>query len=408
MGRFTIVEDPDADLVVKEVLDIVVQGVVDLMGNRIQAIVLIGGYGRGEGGVYNTSNGYKLVNDLDLAVFVKKNFRNIKREYDNQLKKLAENLQPRARGIKQIDINITNTLRYRFVPKLVNYYEIKNGHQVLYGDLNLKAVMPKLSQEKLPVFDGSIYFYSRGSGLLLPAIYFLTNNLDKKEVRTNYEIELQKACQAMGDALLLMLGQYHYYYQERLRHFKAIRDSKNLIPEILLSKLSPLYIQAVENKLKPSFNWRGDRAMIERWFEIRNLFGDFFLWFESCRLKKLFESWQEYSDFIFRKGVKEPGDVRFYKVLKNLRMSTLFLKAEDQKSKTIVKKSKISLLLPVMPLLLFGLSKEQKNGDGWLKDAWHKLNGSNDFADQLTWLDVTKSYLSKFHPGGVVEQALRM
>ena len=41
MGKYTVVDDPGADRAVQEVLDIVVDGIVDLMGEHVRAIVLL-------------------------------------------------------------------------------------------------------------------------------------------------------------------------------------------------------------------------------------------------------------------------------------------------------------------------------------------------------------------------------
>ena len=44
--------------------------------------------------------------------------------------------------------------------------------------------------------------------------------LKLKQANNDFQIEMQKACLAMGDALLLLAGQYHYSYQERLQRLK--------------------------------------------------------------------------------------------------------------------------------------------------------------------------------------------
>ncbi len=66
MRRYTILEDPEADVTVQEVLDKIVSEVVSLLGRDLQAMVLVGGYGRGEGGIYQSSVGYQLVNDFEI------------------------------------------------------------------------------------------------------------------------------------------------------------------------------------------------------------------------------------------------------------------------------------------------------------------------------------------------------
>ncbi len=407
MGTYTAEDDPGIDNAVQDVLDMITEAILNLMGKHVRAIVLMGGYGRGEGGVYRNSKGYSLVNDFDLAVFVEKKFRNVKKEFSSKLKELSVELQPKCKGIKQIDLDITNSWHYRFVPNLLNYYEIRNGHKVIYGEIDLSRIMPDFKPERMPLYDGTIYFYSRGSGLLLPAIYFLTGNLDRSKIRENFLIELQKACQAMGDATLLIANEYHYSYQERLLRFEKLESNNNPIPHSLLEVISPLYRWGVERKLKPSFDWTGNDRMIKKWFEVRSAFSEFFLWFESTRLGNKFESWLDYSNYIDTKGPKAPFDVMIWTHLKYLRdIFSSFGKNSSNKRK--IKRNKMAKLLPVMPLLLISLNEDGRFKEGILRDAFLKLNGSRSNEEKSTWLDLTKEYLSQFHPSGVVQQAIDM
>jgi hypothetical protein len=407
MGIYTVETNPDADSVVNEVLDLIVGRVLALMGEHIQAIVLVGGYGRGEGGVYKDGKDYELVNDLDIAVFVKRRYHYIKRKYGELLNKCAEELQPKAKGVKQIDIEITNSWNYRLVPNLVNYYEIKNGHKVLFGEIALSRIMPPLKAEELPVFDGTIYFYSRGSGLLLPGIYFLSNRFAERKVRENFQIEIQKACIAMGDALLLKAKKYHYSYKERLVRFKDIEKCKGIIPNSLLQKISPLYDWAVKRKMNPLFNWSGDGTMINSWFEVRDVFNQFFLWFESDRLNTCFHDWMEYSDYIYKRGASEPATFKIRNFVQNWRNKIFFGGNLFTQNMGFIWKSKMSFLLPVMPLLLFSLGKDLRANQDYLASASAKLDFTNN-NKSLDWLDLTKNYLCLYHPGGVVSEALQM
>lgn len=393
MGKYCVLNDPAADQAVQDVLDMVVEEVLRLIGKHVQAIVLMGGFGRGEGGVYRNSSGYHLVNDLDLAVFAEKDFRRIKQTYTRPLKALAVSLRPQARGIKQIDIDITNTFRHRLKPNVVANYELKNGHRVIYGNLALRKIMPDIIGENLPVFDGTIYFYSRGSGLLLPALYLKKNILDRPEFQENFRIELQKACQAMGDALLLKMRRYHYSYRERLRRFEKLGNV--LEPEVksLYDDIQAWYCWAVQRKLNPKLDWPGNEQMEHRFFEIRDVFSRFFLWFESNRLNRAFNGWSEYCNFISKNGLKEPWDLKI----------TDFVRQSLQAKKPVLK-TKIADLLPVMPLLLFGF-KKGNTGDG-LAQA-RRLTGISDSTNG-DWLSLTRAYLECFHASGVVADALQL
>jgi len=409
MGIYTINNDPAVDQIIQNVLDMVVEGILDLIGKHyVQSIVLTGGFGRGEGGVYQDKHGYQLVNDLDFEIFIKKRYYYIiKKKYSFPLKKLCDDLQSHARGIKQIDINITNSWLYRFVPNLVFYYEIKNGYKTVYGNINLPKIMPCLNAENLPIFDGTNYFRTRGSGMLLSAIYFLTNSLDSPKIRENFQIEIQKACLAMGDALLLLDKQYHYSYQERLRRIKNFKSNNEVVPEHLLKKIIELYCWGSERKLKPLFEWTGNEAMVEKWFEVREIFGEFFLWFESGRLNKNFKNWLDYSEYIQKNGISEPWDVKLWNLLiRCKRLIKKFYRKCIQEKQIQLKEREIKDLLAILPLLLFSLQKNYSITEKSLLRACNLLRISSGKKDIFTWIDAVKKYLSYWHPAGVVQEAI--
>jgi len=399
MGIYTINDDPEADQAVKDILDMVVEGIVDLLGKHIRAIVLIGGYGRGEGGVLKVEGGYKLVNDFDMIVFVDKKFKKIKNKYKEPVEKLAKELQPKTNGLKQIDIDITNTRRFRLVPNKVSYYEIKYGHKVIYGDLNLYDMMPVFKPENLPIFDGTFYFYTRGSGLLIPAIYLIKGQLGNKENQEHFQIELQKACMAIGDALLLMKGQYHFSYQERLKRFQSLININNILPKNLKAKIEYFYEWGVERKLNPLFERQridGYDDFVNKWYNVREVFGDFFMWFESERLGIPFRNWMNYSKYISKNGIREPFDIKLREMIKN-----------SINEKKVNLKTKLSRLLPVMPLLLFGLERTDGSCNNKLLDnALPLLDLSKK--EEKRWLFAVGVYLSKYHPGGGVEKTIEM
>ena len=106
MGKYCIIMDPSADLAVQEVIDKVISTILRVLGKEVQAIVLTGGYGRGEGGVYSRGDEYYLVNDLDLVICVQRRSKKMKsllEVIENDIKSLL----PSLRGIKQVDISLT-------------------------------------------------------------------------------------------------------------------------------------------------------------------------------------------------------------------------------------------------------------------------------------------------------------
>ena len=400
MGQYTILDDPAADAAVQRVLDVVVKDVRALLGDRLQAVVLTGGYGRGQGGVCKDGASYRLVNDLDLMVFVRGYLSERARaRLNHQLEALGRRLTPMASGIKQIDLAVANTLALHFAPNLVVHYEVAHGHQIIYGALDLRKIMPRYDPRKLDPIDGAIYFYSRGSGLLLPALYFATGNLDNPEFQQNFQIEIQKACQAMGDALLLLTRQYHCSYRERLARFQRLNAQSVLpqMPEGLLDRVTPLYEWATRKKLQPYFEWEGEHEMVGQWFRVREVFGDFFRWHESVRLGRDFDSWTAYSDHIRERGMGEPLSIRLRAMVRSV------LGRIASPSRQLTLRTTRRYLLSVMPLLLFALRPDLSVNQDAISRAAALLREEAGEAGLPDWVRLVQAYLVAYHPGGVVQ-----
>lgn len=407
MGKYSVLDDPEADIEVQNLLDKACKGIIGILGEDLLAIMLVGGYGRGEGGIYRGEDGYQLVNDLDILVFVKGGLKAAKARFAPSIKELADCILENGRGLKAVDMELTHTSRYRFfVPKTVGYYEIATGHQLLYGDMDFGRVMTQIDPGKLPLYEGANYFRNRGSGLLIPAIYFLCGGLKNSNKRKNFHIELQKACQAMGDACLLLAGQYHFSYRERLRRFSQISCDALMIPQDLFERISSRYEWGMTSKLTPCFDWPGDDAMINKWFEVQKDFGEFFLWFESKRMKKAFKEWDEYARHIEDYGLGEPSDLRLRSFLQYVRSFMGGRPRGKLSLATSVDRNRRCLSL--MPLLLFSLMPDLRVKEVLLKEAAVVLDERFEEIDLVMWKKMVERFLLMFYPKSVVFDALSL
>lgn len=398
MGLYTMAGQ-EADDAIQKRLDFIVTEIRKLMDKHIDAIILTGGFGRGEGGAIFEDGRYRPINDFDIGVIVSKDFIKVRKIYSTMLQKLVERIAPEV-GVKQIDIGITHPLRLRFAENLVANYEIRNGHKILYGNIDLKRLMPNLPAEKLSLLDGGIYFLSRGSGLLIPALYFLPNNSVAERYRENFQIEVDKACMAMGDALLLLKKKYHFSYMERFCRIQTMEFED--IPNV--KQVCSLYLDAVQRKLQPCFAWPGDQQMIERWYTVRDIFSSFFLWFEGIRLRQSFPDWINYSYFV-QKQVRDPITLRVRSILKET-MKRGPLGILTNAGRSAIFRSSYAFRWAVMPMVLFSLEKDKVDSI-LLKRANTLLSlYEQDLGTAKSWIMAVYSYLKIFHPEGIIGELL--
>ena len=73
-----------------------------ILERTLEAIVLAGGYGRGEGGVLLTSEGDKPYNDIEFYLFIKGSALMNQRRYGKALNRLADDLSGDAAVIANV------------------------------------------------------------------------------------------------------------------------------------------------------------------------------------------------------------------------------------------------------------------------------------------------------------------
>lgn len=143
--------------------------------------------------------------------------------------------------------------------------------------------------------------------------------------------------------------------------------------------------------------------MIDRWFQVVNIYNQFFLWFESMRLGKEFSNWKEYSNYVSEKRQDSVLNcvVRGFRDAVHRGLLSFWTKERRverfRKSRTFQ--------LAVMPTLLFSLKRESINYE--LLNRGQRLLGLPETNSNLpAWQEATKNYLSSFHPEGVVKELI--
>jgi hypothetical protein len=230
-------------------LELIDKGVVSVIGDDLEAVILCGGYGRGEGGVFIGEDGSEnLYNDYDMMVIVKPLGRAKKKRYKQELTILGETLG-RQFGI-DVDFGPLKTVsQIKNAEFTLFNYEFKYGHIVSWGPKGLLDVMPEYEGSRIDVFEAVKLLLNRGVGLLLSEQKLAAGELDEagNEFVTR---NIYKAIMAIGDALLMCEGIYHWSYVRRLELMKSI-SSRQSVKE---SGIYQGYLDSMEYKLRPKRN----------------------------------------------------------------------------------------------------------------------------------------------------------
>lgn len=297
---------------VQFICDTVLQGLCGVIPrDNLQAVLLGGGYGRGEGGVLRTPHGERPYNDLEFYVFTRGNRLIAERRFSRCLHDLALRLTARTGVDIEFKLLTFATLR-RSKPSMF-YYDLMLGHRWLLGtDTMLKGCEHLRSSEAIPLHEATRLLFNRCSGLLFCAERLVRAGFNSEE-SDFVERNLAKACLAFGDVLLTARGQYHWSCVERMHRLRAFEDfPAGLDREALLQ----YHAEGVAFKLRPHRSTETRDGLLKRFERIKALAGKLWLWIESERLGCTFAN---PCDYAFNTMDKCPETPAFRNQLVNAR-----------------------------------------------------------------------------------------
>lgn len=217
-----------------------VRGALD---SNLVALLLGGGYGRGEGAVVRRDGREQPYNDVDLTMVVRQRagldapardrLRTIEHEYMREL------------GV-DIDFSRPLTLKgIRRMPCCLMWQDLLYQHVTLAGPIGLLAAhAPPSLLAPLPAIEGTRLLLNRGAGLIwsLRVLRGLEAPHDRDFVRRNF----YKCALALGDALLIAHGCFSCQYRGRDKRLRSLEAHRDLVPPV-----SDLYEPALRFKLAP-------------------------------------------------------------------------------------------------------------------------------------------------------------
>jgi len=376
MSKYTRRQNALADIQVEKDLRMIISLIIKhLTLNRIDSILLGGGFGRGEGSVVFRKGAYDPLNDYDITVVTKY----FKYPDPELLGKCISALDHLAEGmsVKQIDLNVMPKWKLKIQSSSIARYELKNGYKVLHG--NDPQIIYSNKARNIPLEEGVKYFRTRGSGLLIA--YLLINNYGKfkENERVEYaQFEINKAWIAIGDALLIKTNNYHYSYYNRSQTLSKVGTDH----PIILNK----YRTAVDEKLNPQHRIISREELIEEYQKVIGTFIDQFIEFEEFRFLRNFESIDGYTDFVLG------------------RIKPIISLLKSKENKMIHKENfgyRLRFRLAVMYLLLFSANRDVSNLQSHLNILGEKHNRID-----LDWKNIFIQFLSNWHPNGIIKRLI--
>lgn len=218
--------------------------------NDIEAIILGGGYGRGEGGICVAPDGSEaLFNDYDCFLISRGLSRKSRKELNKTLLHCGHHLE-RKFGIDVDFGHVVNVEDLGTLPFTQMWYDLQQGFYVIYGTQNVLDGLPAFDVKKMPLAEGAKLLLNRGTGLLL-AREKMQGQEENEADLAFIERNIYKAAMAIGDVRLMMIGKYHASYVERLKIYQnEINDD-----------YTSMYAEAVDYKLHPTYGTRSKQTL---------------------------------------------------------------------------------------------------------------------------------------------------
>ncbi|VGO16952.1 hypothetical protein PDESU_05545 [Pontiella desulfatans] len=218
-------------------IDIHLEHIAKTVAPYCEAVVLLGGYGRGEGTPFIKPDGSQApFNDYDLVVIVDTLNTAVRLQFNTLEKQLTEDLG--------LPVDLCPYAKAELPSRefsLLNY-EMKHGHMVIRGDEHVLDAMPNYAHDAIPLSEGARLLLNRGK-LLLDIKRRLSNPEPLFAVERIRLIKfIHKALLAFGDAALLAAGQYDISYSVKKERILKIGECPGR------ERIVQGYLQAVELK----------------------------------------------------------------------------------------------------------------------------------------------------------------
>ena len=271
-----------------------------------KCVILIGGYGRGEGGVVRIQDIEYPHNNFDFLIISKTINKTNELELKNDINKII------TKHCNQVDIDfdlaIISEFKLKACDPLVITYDMKYGHKLINGDSTFLKDMERFNIENIPDWDIRNLMVNRGTLLTINDLILDKKFHTMKDIKTVIK-HCVKAIIGYGDALLYYNDNYHYSYVE-----KKLRMSKLTTVDYEFKKM---YDDAMSFRFEPNYEIFFCQDLIEFQENVKKKLKEVHLQCESMALNKQDIKWQAYFETALNNSSAENIGVK--EILKNIR-----------------------------------------------------------------------------------------
>jgi hypothetical protein len=278
--NFTIHRDNRINARVERDLALIRDALLERFHN-ITALILVGGFGRGEGSVLvDAAGNISPINDYDVLVVHRG-------PIDRQA--LAQQRQALAQrvGIWLFDLLPLEETRIPKLPLTQLHYDSVAGRYLFYGDPQIMDLWPRWQASELPWAEGKKILFNRFVSIL--EAYrddFLHRPLEATEA-FKLANQTSKGILACCDALLILESHYEHLYQKRVQEFTKVYPERKAAVALVQ--------RACDFKLRPALAPAFD--VLGYWQEGIDFYAEALREFLPRFYRRTFNDWSAFSRF---------------------------------------------------------------------------------------------------------------
>lgn len=295
-GRFTAKGGADVERLVTSAAQAVGEAVnAELTDQEMRCLIMLGGYGRGEGGVETRPDGAEVPhNNLDFLLIC----NNLA---DARLSELKERIDLRLQPLIAqyglgMDLSTINTSKLDGSECLVMWYDMRFGHKTILGDAEYVPGLTQFSLNRVVPADARNLLTNRGTLFIINDAILDRGDLTEDDRRTIIK-HVVKGVIGYGDALLFFLNDYDWSYLEKQKRMQARNDVD--------AGFKKLYDDCMEFRFRPNYAMHLERDLAVWMDEIRAALAPVHLMVEQKRLAQPNMGWDKYAGLAFAHTLQE-------------------------------------------------------------------------------------------------------
>ena len=230
MGRYTVREEPAVEARVEADLAVIRAAVTAELGSDLVGLLLVGGFGRGEGSVIFVRGLPYALNDYDLVVVLRG-----RRPHD-ALQPLGDRLALEL-GIAHVDLLPVAAADLPAATPTIFTFDMKNGSIVLDGPPDLRAPIPDHPAAALPRSEAEILLVNRLTCLLECATEATLAGPGRPSEELAMAYMAAKVVLTAVEAEAVLGARYSTSYEEKARRHEG--GGPDLVPVMTDFKLRP-------------------------------------------------------------------------------------------------------------------------------------------------------------------------